>query len=190
MARSRSRKGRLTPRSVEEPTQPEPFDAKDRNAPPPEEADFDTPVERRSSLPPSVEKWRQRSGSGQILTAVALGLQKVFELERDNRPAIVQEAPGDPYSDDDPVVVDFEPEDVDNTTVKVRPWLLDSDGHPFDPDDLRAGNLASMETAESENETKQGTEGSKAPGIIAALNDTDVTDTATDRNEKHSKGTT
>jgi len=79
---------------------------------------------RRNSLPRRVETWRSRSASGAIATAIAMGLQQVFEPER-RRPAAVAEAPSDPYDDDDPITVDYVPDDAPATTVHVKPWLLE-----------------------------------------------------------------
>ncbi len=78
---------------------------------------------RRNALPRRVESWRTRSASGAIATALAMGLQQVFEPEK-RRPAAVAEAPSDPYSNDDPVTVDYAPDDAEGTTVHVKPWLL------------------------------------------------------------------
>ena len=83
---------------------------------------------RRNSLPRRVESWRSRSATGAIATAIAMGLQQVFEPER-RRPAAVAEAPSDPYSDDDPITVDYVPDDAEATTVHVKPWLLEK-GEP------------------------------------------------------------
>ena len=74
------------------------------------------PVSRR-------ESWRTRSATGAIATALAMGLQQVFEPEK-RRPAAVAEAPSDPYSDDDPITVDYLPDDAGGTRVHVKPWLL------------------------------------------------------------------
>ncbi len=81
---------------------------------------------RRNALPRRVESWRTRSASGAIATALAMGLQQVFEPEK-RRPAAVAEAPSDPYSDNDPVTVDYIPDDAESTTVHVKPWLLQKD---------------------------------------------------------------
>jgi hypothetical protein len=78
---------------------------------------------RRNALPRRVDSWRSRSASGAIATAIAMGLQQVFEPER-RRPAAVAEAPSDPYDDDDPITVDYVPDDAEGTTVHVKPWLL------------------------------------------------------------------
>ena len=85
--------------------------------------EYDDVGGRRNALPRRVESWRARSATGAIATAVALGLQQVFEPEK-RRPAAVAEAPSDPYSDDDPVTVDYLPDDAEGTTVHVKPWLL------------------------------------------------------------------
>lgn len=79
---------------------------------------------RRNALPPRIESWRTRSATGAIATAMAMGLKEVFQPEK-RRPAIIAEAPGDPYTDEDPVTVDYAPDDAPGTTVHVKPWLLD-----------------------------------------------------------------
>ena len=78
---------------------------------------------RRNALPRRVESWRSRSATGAIATAMAMGLQQVFEPEK-RRPAAVAEAPSDPYDDSDPVTVDYLPDDAEGTRVHVKPWLL------------------------------------------------------------------
>jgi len=81
---------------------------------------------RRNALPRRLESWRSRSAGGAIATALAMGLQQVFEPEK-RRPAAVAEAPSNPYSDSDPVTVDYVPDDAESTTVHVKPWLLAKD---------------------------------------------------------------
>jgi len=81
---------------------------------------------RRNALPRRLESWRSRSATGAIATALAMGLQQVFEPEK-RRPAAVAEAPGNPYSDTDPITVDYVPDDAESTTVHVKPWLLGKD---------------------------------------------------------------
>lgn len=81
---------------------------------------------RRNALPRRVETWRSRSATGAIATALAMGLQQVFEPER-RRPAAVAEAPSDPYDDTDPVTVEYVPDDAEATKVRVKPWLLAKD---------------------------------------------------------------
>jgi len=78
---------------------------------------------RRNALPRRMESWRSRSATGAIATAMAMGLQQVFEPER-RRPAAVAEAPSDPYNENDPVTVDYVPDDAEGTRVHVKPWLL------------------------------------------------------------------
>lgn len=83
---------------------------------------------RRNALPRRMESWRSRSATGAIATAMAMGLQQVFEPER-RRPAAVAEAPGDPYDENDPVTVDYLPDDAEGTRVHVKPWLLQKEDH-------------------------------------------------------------
>jgi hypothetical protein len=85
---------------------------------------------RRTGLPDWAERWRTRSAAGTVLTAVAFGLQQVFEPER-KEPAIVMETSGDPPADL-PVEAELEQLGPRQSTVKVRPWLLASSQGPSD----------------------------------------------------------
>lgn len=78
---------------------------------------------RRTGLPDKLERWRVRSATGSVLTAVAFGLQQVFEPER-KEPAIVMETSGDPPRDL-PVEAQLEQLGPRQSSVKVRRWLLD-----------------------------------------------------------------
>ncbi len=81
---------------------------------------------RRTGLPDWAERWRTRSATGTVLTAVAFGLQQVFETER-KEPAIVMETSGEPPTDL-PVEAQLEQLGPRQSTVKVRPWLLGTPG--------------------------------------------------------------
>ncbi len=50
---------------------------------------------RRTGLPDSVERWRQRSATGAVLTAFAFGLQQALETEK-KEPAIIMVTSGEP----------------------------------------------------------------------------------------------
>jgi hypothetical protein len=78
--------------------------------------------ELHTGLPPKLEGWRRRSATGAILSGIALGLQQVFEPERE-RPAIIMETSGEPPSDL-PVEADLEGLRPQETVVSIRPWLL------------------------------------------------------------------
>jgi hypothetical protein len=84
-----------------------------------------------SALPPKVEAWRKRSATGAILTGFALGLQQVFEKEKDE-PAIVMQTSGDPPTDL-PVEADVEHGRPRQSVVNIRPWLLGGAGESNDP---------------------------------------------------------
>jgi hypothetical protein len=90
-----------------------------------------------SALPQKVEAWRKRSATGAILTGFALGLQQVFEKEKE-QPAIVMQTSGDPPTDL-PVEADVEHGRPRQSVVNIRPWLLggageaDDAGEPSDP---------------------------------------------------------
>jgi hypothetical protein len=98
--------------------------------------EFDYPAEDevddgqggRRARPRRVDTWRTRTATGAIASAIAMGLQQVFEPEQ-RRPAAVAEAPSDPYDEDDPITVDYVPDDAGATTVHVKPWLLQKDDH-------------------------------------------------------------
>jgi hypothetical protein len=81
---------------------------------------------RRTGLPDSIERWRQRSATGAVLTAFAFGLQNVFEPER-KEPAIIMQTSGDPPMDL-PVEAQLEQLGPRQSTVTVRPWLLGGAG--------------------------------------------------------------
>ncbi len=70
----------------------------------------------------SFERWRRRSATGAIFTAVAVGLQEALEPEREE-PAIVQPAPGDDFGATD---LYLDPDSPEATWVIVRPWLLNT----------------------------------------------------------------
>lgn len=77
---------------------------------------------RRTSLPDWAERWRSRSATGSVLTAVAFGLKEVFEPER-KEPAIIMETSGEPPKDL-PVEANLEQLGPRQSSVTVRPWLL------------------------------------------------------------------
>jgi hypothetical protein len=77
---------------------------------------------RRTGLPDSVERWRQRSATGAVLTAFAFGLQQALETEK-KEPAIIMVTSGDPPKDL-PVEAELEQLGPRQSSVKVRTWLL------------------------------------------------------------------
>jgi hypothetical protein len=93
---------------------------------------------RHNALPRRLESWRSRTASGAVMSAMAMGLRQVFEPEQ-RKPAIVAEAPSDPYDDDDPIVVEYVADDASGTTVILRPWLMqhssDAQPEPAAPED-------------------------------------------------------
>jgi hypothetical protein len=92
--------------------------------------DLETPDDAAgSALPPKVEAWRKRTATGAVLTGFALGLQQVFEKEKEE-PAIVMQTSGDPPMDL-PVEADMEHGRPRQSIVNIRPWLLaDRRGEP------------------------------------------------------------
>jgi hypothetical protein len=91
-----------------------------------EDDGVDDEAPRHNALPRRVESWRTRTATGAVMSAMAMGLHQVFAKEQE-KPAIVQEAPSDPYDDDDPVIVEYAADDAEGTTVILRPWLLKKD---------------------------------------------------------------
>lgn len=77
---------------------------------------------RHTGLPDGVERWRQRSATGAVLTAFAFGLQQAFEPEK-KEPAIIMVTSGEPPTDL-PVEAQLEQLGPRQSTVKVRSWLL------------------------------------------------------------------
>jgi hypothetical protein len=64
-------------------------------------------------------RWMKRSTTGAVLTGVTIGLQQALE-KRDQRPAFVIEAPGEPEDDEPLVRLQFDPDSPSNTVVVVR----------------------------------------------------------------------
>lgn len=62
-------------------------------------------------------------GSGALLTAVALGLQQVFDPPDEDEILLVVDASGEP-GHDQPVTFDYDPASVARSRAHVRPWLL------------------------------------------------------------------
>jgi hypothetical protein len=81
---------------------------------------------RRTGLPDSVERWRQRSATGAVLTAFAFGLQQALETGK-KEPAIIMVTSGEPPTDL-PVEAQLEQLGPRQSTVKVRSWLLGGAG--------------------------------------------------------------
>ena len=77
---------------------------------------------RHTGLPDAAERWRVRSATGTVLTAFAMGLQQVFEPER-NQPAIIMETSGEP-PEDLPVEAELAQLGPRQSSITVRSWLL------------------------------------------------------------------
>jgi hypothetical protein len=91
-----------------------------------DEADGDDAIEYDAELaaesgpdPLRFNRWMKRSTTGAVLTGVTLGLQQALE-KRDQRPAFVIEAPGEPEDDEPLVRLQFDPDSPSNTVVVVR----------------------------------------------------------------------
>lgn len=66
-------------------------------------------------------RWRRRTASGAVLTAIALGLQQALEDEK-NIPAMVQPAPNAPPGPE-PIDLFMDPDHPEYTVAVIRPWL-------------------------------------------------------------------
>lgn len=66
-------------------------------------------------------------GSGALMTAVALGLQHVFDPPDDDEIVMEIDLAGEGH-DDQPVVFDYDPTSVHRSRAHVRPWLLAAAG--------------------------------------------------------------
>jgi hypothetical protein len=105
---------------------PPPADASGEAGPPAEVAP-DGEVDGPDPL--RFNRWRKESATGAVLTGVALGLQQALE-RRDQRPAFVIEAPGEPEDEQPLVRLQFDPDDPTKTVAVVR-----RTDDPVDPDD-------------------------------------------------------
>jgi hypothetical protein len=76
-----------------------------------------------TALPPRWEAWRRTSATGAILTGVALGLQQVFEPQR-QEVAIVAPAPTEPLHPTGPVSVQLDAENPSASRILVRAWMM------------------------------------------------------------------
>lgn len=93
-----------------------------RAAPEGTEEILEKEIARETGLPDRVERWRQRSATGAVVTAFALGLQAALDTQREE-PAIVMETSGEPPTDL-PVEARLEQLGPRQSTVKVRTWLF------------------------------------------------------------------
>jgi len=117
-----------------------------RAAPEGTEQILEAEAPRRTGLPDSIERWRQRSATGAVLTAFAFGLQSVFEPGR-KEPAIIMQTSGDPPKDL-PVEAQLEQLGPRQSTVTVRPWLLGDGGQAEVPEPERGELREDSETDE------------------------------------------
>jgi len=103
---------------------------------------------RRTGLPDGMERWRQRSATGAVLTAFAFGLQQAFEPEK-KEAAIIMVTSGDPPTDL-PVEAQLEQLGPRQSTVTVRPWLLGGAAvdHGEEPGDPAAKTASDAEADE------------------------------------------
>jgi hypothetical protein len=64
-----------------------------------------------------------RTTVGLVLSASMLGLRDVLEGPREDRPAIVEERAGEPPVPDG-ISMRLDPDNVSDSIILVRPWLL------------------------------------------------------------------
>jgi len=102
-----------------------------RSAPEGTEEIREKEMARETALPDRMERWRQRSATGAVVTAFALGLQAALDTQRDE-PAIVMETSDEPPTDL-PVEAQLEQLGPRQSTVKVRTWLFAANGEEAAP---------------------------------------------------------
>lgn len=83
----------------------------------PYELHFDDPG---PTEPGALDRWRRNTASGALVTAMALGLQNVFDPEKVDTIAIEQEAPDEPFNPGQ-VELQFDPGDARGTRIVIRP---------------------------------------------------------------------
>jgi hypothetical protein len=79
-------------------------------------------LEEEPAPPRPVDRFA-RTTAGLVLRASLLGLRDALEGPHDDEPAIVQEASGAPPAPG-PVSMRLDPDDLSDSIVLVRPWLL------------------------------------------------------------------
>jgi hypothetical protein len=115
----------------------------------PEDFEDDAPDDEHTALPSKVEAWRKRSATGAILTGFALGLQQVFEKERE-QPSIIMTTSGTPPRDL-PVEAEFEHGRPRQSVVSIRPWLLgEQAGNPAARAEPTRAETSRAETSRAE----------------------------------------
>jgi hypothetical protein len=122
---------------------------------------------RETGLPDSIERWRKRTATGTVLTAFALGLQQVFEPERE-QPPIIMETSGEPPQDL-PVEAQLEQLGPRQSSVTVRPWLLEA--NPTAPAAAQARENSPEGEAAEASEHRPGEGGKSAKGEAEDVSD-------------------
>ena len=83
--------------------------------------DVDTSRSPATDSSRSIDKFRS-TAVGSVLAAGMLGLRDIFEPERDDKVAIVQDFTASPPFKD-PIVLRLDPDHPEDSIVMVRPWL-------------------------------------------------------------------
>jgi hypothetical protein len=87
----------------------------------PDDADLDGATLEGHARPAPIERFH-RSALGSVLAAGMFGLRDVFEPEKDETPAIVEDwAGGEPFNE--PMVLRLDPDHPEDSIVMIRPWL-------------------------------------------------------------------
>jgi hypothetical protein len=81
-----------------------------------DDPDIDSDPEEPDPPSRTFDGWRRRSAIGGIATGIAMGLQEVFQPNK-NEPVLVAEAPGDPPDADRGFRVVLDPDDPTKATV-------------------------------------------------------------------------
>jgi len=94
------------------------------------EVDEFDPSDAAADLPSrKFESWRRRTAVGGIATGIAMGLQEIFQPNR-NEPVLVSEAPGDPPDSDRGFRVVLDPDDPTKSRV-----IMTAPAEPTEPSD-------------------------------------------------------
>jgi hypothetical protein len=80
-----------------------------------------------------------RTSAGLVLSASMLGLRDVLEGPRDERPAIVEEHKGEPPVPNG-ISMRLDPDNVSDSIILVRPWLLGRADHRSDTSSDRSSD--------------------------------------------------
>jgi hypothetical protein len=86
---------------------------------------IDGAAARRRTVRTDAPRRARAVGAGAFMTAIALGLQEVFDPKDPEEVVFELDDPGEP-DEDQPVTLDYDPHSAARSRAHVRPWLLSS----------------------------------------------------------------